>query len=177
MRTFILNKLIAFGLLVTCSAGAQNFAVRFLSMEPRHEFHLVTGCPTNWPVIVDNIGTNASSPHYTNSVILTLDQLTQHYAAVRPAFTNWFRGPWSDRNAVLIANTTATNQLLTKFSATNAVDSFEVDGRLLRALAELLMDEINIVRTNPAAILPPRTLSQLKTTIKNKVLAQPDSSP
>lgn len=39
----------------------------------------------------------------------------------------------------------------------------------LTAFALVVMDEINVVRTNPAAILVARTASQIKTAIKNKI--------
>jgi len=87
MRTLIF-------LLAALSVNAQtNFAVRFLSMDAAHEFNATPGCPTNWPVVVDNIGTNAVSP-FPNRAVLSSSGLLSVYAAAGPTFTNWFNNTW-----------------------------------------------------------------------------------
>ena len=43
------------------------------------------------------------------------------------------------------------------------------DGQVIRAFAEVVMDEINILRDLQKPVLPPRTLIQLKNAIKNKI--------
>jgi hypothetical protein len=63
-----------------------------------------------------------------------------------------------------------------KADATGAVDDFYEEGRLIRALAEVMMDEINILRQQPTTVLAVRTLAQLKTAIKAKLAAQADTS-
>lgn len=57
-----------------------------------------------------------------------------------------------------------------KGAAKAQIDADEFSHRLaIRALALVMMDEINNVRTNPLAILSARTASQIKTALKNKV--------
>lgn len=41
--------------------------------------------------------------------------------------------------------------------------------KLIRAVALITMDEINILRQNPTSVLPPRTAEQLKTAIRNRI--------
>ncbi len=84
--------------LIFCSFGicpGQNVAIRPLIAEPNHEFVAVAGCPTNWPVIVDRIGTNVVSP-FPGRTILTEDQLIQLYRSIGLAFTNWHTTVWAN---------------------------------------------------------------------------------
>lgn len=46
-------------------------------------------------------------------------------------------------------------------------DRVQTDGRALRALARLMLDEINTLRS--AAGLPPRTMAQARTAIRNAI--------
>lgn len=98
---------------------------------------------------------------------------------------------------VIIAETAARKALNERAAKTNAllvVDSYQSDGRVLRALAEVTMEEINILRaqialarTSPTAfqsltnrntvVLNPRTLIQLQNAISNKLQAQNDTGP
>jgi hypothetical protein len=87
----------------------------------------------------------------------------------------------AESNSVLAAQA-ATNtlragirQTQAKAHATNTIESLLEDGRLLRALAEVTMDEINILRTNMPSPMAPRNLNQLKNAIRNKIVAQPDT--
>ena len=89
MRTALLLLLSALGAL------AQNVAIAPLLSRPEHEFNAVAGCPTNWPVIVDRLGTNAASPFPGRSII-TEDQLAALYQSIGPTFTNWHRTAWAN---------------------------------------------------------------------------------
>jgi hypothetical protein len=65
-------------------------------------------------------------------------------------------------------------QTASKTNAPVALENFDETGRLIRALAEVTMNEINILRTNRSTnVLSPRTLTQLKTAITNSLIAQP----
>lgn len=90
-------KFLALTLLLLCAlaATAQNYAVRFLSMDPAHEFNAVPGCPTNWPVARDHIGP-AQSTTIPNRAILSQAQLDAVYANAGPAFTNWHTSTWKN---------------------------------------------------------------------------------
>lgn len=94
------------------SAQAQNVGVRYLSMAPAHEFALVAGCPTNWPVVVDRIGALTVSPH-PNQVVLTEAALTALYVQIRPAFQTWYSAtylPYVAARAADIESTNATSR-------------------------------------------------------------------
>lgn len=99
-------------------------------------------------------------------------------------------------NAILasVAANKAAQERTSKTNALAAVDSFEMEGRILRAIAEITMDELNILRaqvalartntlafqsaTNRSAVvLNPRTLIQLQNAISNKLQAQSDTAP
>jgi hypothetical protein len=82
--------------LLTIQRGAsQNVAIRPLLADPSHEFNAIAGCPTNWPVIVDRIGTNAASP-FPGRTILTEDQLASLYRSVGQTFSNWHASVWAN---------------------------------------------------------------------------------
>lgn len=49
----------------------------------------------------------------------------------------------------------------------NLADSIERAGTVWRAFAEVVLDEINILRANQS--LPPRTLAQLRAAMRNKL--------
>jgi hypothetical protein len=88
---------------------------------------------------------------------------------------------WSKAsNGVVVAMTSAEVTSITNYWATNsaqqtrqgAIDSYESlggDARFHRALVKLIVDELNAVRTNPAAILPARTYNQARTAITNAI--------
>lgn len=88
-----------------------------------------------------------------------------------------------DSNNISIAISNANWQIRTnaeynaKLYATNVVDNFISDGRVLRAFAQVVLDEVNNLRTNPTTVLPARTMGQLRTAIINNILAQPDFNP
>lgn len=65
-----------------------------------------------------------------------------------------------------IANDSA-NDLLLRNNAKGYMDNLESQGLALRALAEIIRVEINILRAEHA--LAPRTLNQLKNSIKSKI--------
>jgi hypothetical protein len=69
----------------------------------------------------------------------------------------------------------AFSEAQAKTNAITTISRYTAEGRLVRALAEATMDEINILRTNLS--LTPRTLTQLTNAIRNKLQAQPDSTP
>lgn len=77
----------------TLALPAQNYAVRFLSQDTNHEFNVTAGCPTNWPVAVDHIGTNSLSP-WPNRAVLDRPTLQSLYATAGPAFTNWYQNTY-----------------------------------------------------------------------------------
>jgi hypothetical protein len=80
--------------LIATVLDAQNFAVRRLNDDGRHEFHAVPGCPLDWPVAVDNIGTNTVSP-WANRVVMSKGELEDVYrSSVGNAFTNWHQTAW-----------------------------------------------------------------------------------
>jgi hypothetical protein len=89
----------------------------------------------------------------------------------------------ADSNAITIYNSnlvfqvTTNRQYQAKAAATNTVEDLNEMGRLIRALAEVTMDEINILRASPTNVFTPRTLSQLKAAIQTKLQAQPDFAP
>lgn len=88
-------KSIIFFISCLSCAVAQNVAIAPLLSRPEHEFNGISGCPTNWPVIVDRIGVATNSPHAGRTVI-TEAQLAQLYATVGPTFTNWHQTTWAD---------------------------------------------------------------------------------
>jgi hypothetical protein len=53
--------------------------------------------------------------------------------------------------------------------ASDLLDNVRDNEALIRALAFVVLDEINLIRENAAINLPPRTFSQLRTAIKNKI--------
>jgi len=67
-------------------------------------------------------------------------------------------------------------------AALDAIDAVEVETQrdnvvaqldhqedLLRAFASIMVDELNILRAEQKPVLPPRTLAQLKTAMRNKL--------
>jgi hypothetical protein len=80
----------------------------------------------------------------------------------------------SNLNWLAISNRTAQ----AKLSATNNLDDLIEDGRIFRAFAQVVLDEINILRTRTTTnALSQRTMGQLKTAIVSNILAQPDFTP
>lgn len=130
---------------------------------------------TNEPSALKFDGTNAI-------VLLTPEEKTAITNAVAAA------------EAAALAERVAYLERLAKTNALQAVDGkFDVDGRILAAFAEIVMDEVNILRsqvnlartsttqfqstTNKNAVaLGARTLSQLKTAIRNKIEAQAENN-
>ncbi len=128
MKTELLSIALVFCSFALCPG--QNVAIRPLLAEPNHEFGAVAGCPTNWPVIVDRIGTNVVSP-FPGRTILTEDQLLQLYQSIGPAFTNWHATVWANyqrtnaaaidaRRLALLNEQEALQSAIRR--ATNAVD-------------------------------------------------------
>lgn len=83
---------------IALSASAQNVAIRLLIADPDHEFNAVAGCPTNWPIVVNRIGTNAVAP-FPRMLVRTEEQLANLYESVGPAFTNWHQTVWANYRA------------------------------------------------------------------------------
>lgn len=81
-------------LLSVACASAQNVAVRYLWMDPSHEWHGTNGCPTNMPVAVDSIGTNAVSP-YPNRVVVSAAEYTTLTNSLWPTFHAWHTNQWA----------------------------------------------------------------------------------
>jgi hypothetical protein len=81
--------------LCVASASAQNVAVRPLIADPDHEFNAIGGCPTNWPIVVNFIGTNTVAP-FPRMVVRTETQLANLYESIGPTFTNWHRTVWQN---------------------------------------------------------------------------------
>lgn len=119
-------------------AQAQNFAVRLLWMDARHEFNTPSGCPTNWPVAVDNIGTNTVSP-YPNRLVLTEAQLNGYYTTNRIPFQNWYSTVYTptqtakseqdrvDREAIETELRNTLGQLKTAFQNWNTLTAGQKD--------------------------------------------------
>ena len=82
-------------LLSSLALAAQNVALRPLLADPGHEFNAVAGCPTNWPIVVNFIGTNTVAPA-PRMVIRTEEQLANLYSTIGPAFTNWHTSTWAN---------------------------------------------------------------------------------
>lgn len=61
----------------------------------------------------------------------------------------------------------------TKAGGKTVFDNNFNDGRVLRAIVGVLLDEINTLRTNAALGLPARTPAQARTAIQAKIDAQP----
>jgi ribosomal protein S11 len=97
-------------------------------------------------------------------------------------------------DAAAVAAKVATQQRQAKTNVLNGIDDYLEDGRTFRAFAELVMDELNILRgqvqlarTNTAAFqsstnrtsvpLGDRTTAQLRSAMINKLQAQSDTSP
>jgi len=97
--------------LLLTNLSAQNVAIRPLLAEPLHEFNAIPGCPTNWPVIVDRLGSNTISP-FPGRTILTEDDLAALYRSIGPAFTNWHQGAWANYNATNAAALDARRLIL-----------------------------------------------------------------
>ena len=74
---------------------AQNVALRPLIADPSHEFNAISGCPSNWPIVVNFIGTNTAAPA-PRMIIRTETQLANLYDNIGPAFTNWHQGAWQN---------------------------------------------------------------------------------
>lgn len=95
----------------------------------------------------------------------------------------------AESNSIITAGVTASTniafqsklagELQAKMDTTNRVDNFHGDARmrLFAALMDVLVDEFNMVRTNPTAVLPPRNLSQVKTALRSRLDAQPNVAP
>jgi hypothetical protein len=71
-----------------------NYAVRFLSMDARHEFNAVPGCPPEWPVAVDFIGEATESP-FPNRIVMDGEELAFRRSEMADAFRVWHEGPWA----------------------------------------------------------------------------------
>lgn len=130
-------------LLSLCPCRSQNVAIAPLLSRPEHEFHSVPGCPTNWPVIVDRLGTNTVSP-FPGRVVTTEQDLSVLYSIIGPAFTNWHRTTWQNYLATNnAAGEARRQQILTEQEA--------ILGQIRRAT--------NIADFGPAAV--PLVLSNL----------------
>jgi hypothetical protein len=66
------------------------------------------------------------------------------------------------------AEATDTN-LQNRQKAKDFLDTHPTTRKVLRSLVEVIIDEINVLRTLPAIGLPERTLAQAKTEILNKI--------
>lgn len=83
----------------------------------------------------------------------------------------------ADNAAISNALAAAANTALTNKEAQSKINSLTVitnnfeAGRIHRAFADLLMDELNILRTNAGMAV--RTSAQLKTAMQNKLNSQP----
>ena len=75
--------------------SSQNVAIRPLIADPGHEFNAVAGCPSNWPIVVNFIGTNTAAPA-PRMIVRTEVQLANLYDSIGPAFTNWHKGQWQN---------------------------------------------------------------------------------
>ena len=83
----------------------------------------------------------------------------------------------------LINTLTASNQnyfvtnaaaIAAAHARTNAIanyDALDAQNRFNRALVKLIVDELNIMRTNPVAVLSARTYQQARTAITNAIAA------
>jgi hypothetical protein len=80
-------------------------------------------------------------------------------------------------NASAVTNTLALKQAASKTAAQTAIDAYDLNGRLVRALAEVTLDEINILRASPTNVFAARTLTQLTNALRAKLQAQPNTSP
>ena len=136
-----------------------------------YRLSLDPGDPASWtnklidPVLPENFLTNSRQDFFKVSGGVVVELTGGEKQSVTNA-----------ENAI-IAAAIAASQAAAKNNATNIVEDFTEQGRITRALAEVVMDEINIIRTNLVPALNPRTLSQLKAAIKAKLAAQPDSAP
>jgi hypothetical protein len=89
----------------------------------------------------------------------------------------------TESNAVVSARAAAvlveqqSTELLAKTSATNRFENFLEDGRIYRAIAEVMVDELNSIRTNMVPALAPRTLTQARNAIRAKISTQPNTAP
>jgi len=72
----------------------------------------------------------------------------------------------AEKQVVDDAEVAATDALV-RTTAKDAIDGFETNPILYRALIKVLLDEINLLREQ--LLLPPRTLSQAKTAIRNAI--------
>jgi hypothetical protein len=79
-------------------------------------------------------------------------------------------------NATVSANIASTqlSERRTKTNALASVNQLDQNGRLIRALAKVTMDEINILRAQHG--LTSRTLTQLTNAITAELNAQPDNN-
>lgn len=93
MKRIVLSIALLAMLALPLVAQTTNHAVRWLSMDPSHEFNRVPGCPTNFPVAVDSIGTNTVSP-WANRAVISEAALRAVYQAVGASFTNWYNGQY-----------------------------------------------------------------------------------
>lgn len=166
-------------LLSVACASAQNVAVRYLHMDLSHEWHGTNGCPTNFPVAMDRIGTNTVSP-YANRVVIAQSDYAALTNSIWSTFWEWKNNQW----AKFVADRQpAINLALWRAGAKETYDATESFGRLQRAFAVVLLaeinalrDEINHYRTNatpPRAAIPQRTPAQVRTAIRNELDNQP----
>lgn len=89
----------------------------------------------------------------------------------------------AESNAVVSALAAAAvaarqaDELAAKVAATNALVNFftSPQGRAMFAGWEATLDQFNVVRTNPTAVLPALTLTQLTNAIKTRISAQVNS--
>ncbi len=72
----------------------------------------------------------------------------------------------------VIAITFAADTVVTSRSK-ERVDDLDMEARVLRATATVILNEINNIRTNATLGLAPRTMTQVRTAIRNELDAQP----
>jgi len=97
----------AISMAATSASAQNNFAVRWLASDARHEFNQVPGCPTNWPVAVDRLAAGESNP-WPDRAVISAAQLGNLYRTVGPAFTNWHSAAWAAAQRAKMTNEAAT---------------------------------------------------------------------
>jgi hypothetical protein len=146
----------------------------------------------------------ASSPVLGRGVVYLTSVHTADFQGLPNALINpvmpaaWSNGlsvQWLRTNGggtVVAMNTSESNSIVTaqlaalaaqkafeegmaKTNAINGLALMSLEARLIRAVAVVTMNEINILRTNPTATLSARTLTQMTNAIRNELQAQPDT--
>lgn len=78
----------------------------------------------------------------------------------------------AQEKADIAAAQAAAGIVSSKDGAKTMFDDAFPNGRVLRAVAEALLDQLNTLRQNPTATLPVITVAQARTAIRNKIDAQ-----